>query len=345
MGRVGDGGLQMGRREGSGCGVRGRRVWLLALVVLMASCSGSAAEVEIAAGPSDGTPDPSEVTTAPADAPSATSAPEPPTATPAEYQGALTALDDRLSGARDELRRHRAPAGLPEAISALRAQVDGGRGALAAVVPPATVTAAHEELDTALLDLSFELTSLESAAAAQEVCAGDSAIRRLGDSDAAAAVREASARLAESDPLEEYTVGAFVPAPDKQRNRRGRNGDLRRGRRGGAGRLEITGSPDYDSLLKLRVKKRGIRNVYVRRNASVTVESLPDGTYEIYLAQGRDWSDADNRFTRECSFSVFDDKLTFETTSTQYTIYQLELLESFFGNATSTTLDPDDFPN
>lgn len=324
-----------------------RSASLLLVVMLVTACNGATGELETARGPSDGVPVAPDEQSAPSAVPSPTPTPSPVplTATPQEYQTALTALDDSLAAALDGLEARRAPVGLSEAIADVREQLDSERGALAAVVPPETVAAAHSELDTALSDLSFELSVLEADAAAQVVCAGDASIRRLGDGDGAAGVREASARLVESDPLEEYTVGTFVPAQDKQRNRRGRNGDLRRGRRGGTGRLEITGSPDFDSLLKLRINERGIRNVYVRKNTEVTVESLPDGTYEVYLAQGRDWSKGDSRFTRDCSFSVFDETLDFQTTSTQYTIYQLELLESIFGNATSTVLDPEAFPN
>ena len=325
----------------------GLRVWrggavLLAAVMLLAACTGGAGEsLELADAPS-----------APASpAPVATSSPPPttpalpPETTAGEYQAALTALDERMAAGMADLRRRRSPVGLAAEIADVRALVDAEQSALAALPPPTTVADAHAELQTALADLSVELSVLESEAASQVVCAGDSAVRRLGDSDGAAALREAAARLRESDPREQFTVGESVPAEGRQRNRRGRNGELRPGRRGGAGELRITGGPDSDSLIKLRKGGQGIRNIYVRRNASVTVTDLPDGRYRVFLAQGRDWSKDDSRFTRDCSFHVFDQRLHFRTTSTQYTIYELELLESVFGNASKSDVTPEDFPS
>lgn len=337
---------------GQRVGFIGWRVQVRALCVaalLLAACSGGADEV--GAG---GTEAGDTTTETGADSgteravdpvlslPSAS--PAPAASTPEAYQAELTALDDRLAEAMRALGKRRSIVGLTEAIAELRATVDAEHATLGGLEPPETVADAHAELDVALSDLSTALTSLETDAQSRMVCAGESALRQLGNSDGAAAVREAAARLAESDPAQTYTVGEFVPEDGEQRNRRGRNGELRRGRRGGLGELKITGSPNSDSLLKLRIKKRGIRNVYVRRNTTVTIDGLPDGRYEVYLAQGKDWNGDTNRFTRSCSFSKFDDKLNFRTTSTQYTIYQLELLESFFGNATTTDLDPEDFP-
>jgi hypothetical protein len=266
-------------------------------------------------------------------------------ATPEEYQQVLTEIDERLAERFDEVSRTRSPVGLPDALATLRRQVDEGRAALAQVVPPDTVAAAHDELDDALSDLSGDLSTLESQAASNVVCAGSAAVRRVGNGDGAAAVREAAATLADSDPVEEYTVGTFVPERGKQRHRRGRNGDLAPGRRGGLGQLRITGSPESDSLIKLRIKKREIRNVYVRSDTTVEVNDLPDGKYDIFITQGVDWDSKSNRFTRECTFSRLDDQFEFTTTASQYTVWELELLESVLGNAPSSPMDPEDFPN
>jgi hypothetical protein len=322
------------------------RVWMPALVVLAAvACSSGAEEADQDAPTPGGVP-----ASAPADGATEAgsgSAPSPQatTATPEEYQQALTGLDERLADGFAEVNKLRSPVGLPEAVAALRDQVDEERATLAQVVPPETVADAHAELDVALSDLSTDLTALESEAASNVVCAGNAAVRRAGNSDGAAAVREAAGRLIESDPVEEYTVGTFVPEDGDERNRRGRNGDLRPGRRNGPGVLKVKGSPEHDALLKLRIKKRGIRNVYVRAGSNVEVTDLPDGNYDVFIAQGVDFNRKSGRFTRECSFSRLDDPLRFRSTAAQYSVWELELTETVFGNAPSSPMDPKDFPS
>lgn len=301
---------------------------------MVAACSGASDDDETAP-PTPDTP----TSSAPSAVPSS-----PPATSAADYQAALSALDEQLAKPVRKLRRQRKPGKLAETVMNLRGRVDDARTALAAVPPPTEVADAHSELDTALSNLSSDLTGLEAAASSGGVCAGDAAIRRLSNSDAADAVRQAAAGLADSG-SEEFTVGAFLPEKRKERNRRGRNGDVRPGVHGGLGQLQITGAPNSDALIKLRVKDRPIRDVYVRKGSTVTVEGLPDGNYRTFLAQGRDWDDEARRFTRDCAFSRFDDRMKFTTTATQYTFYQLQLFETIGGNATSTELSPDEFPD
>jgi hypothetical protein len=316
---------------------------LVALMVMACSRGGEpAAEPEAQDGP---TTPAASATAASAQVESAAPSPASTAATPEEYQQVLTQIDERLAERFEEVSKVRSPVGLPDALATLRRQVDEGRAALAEIVPPEAVGRAHDELDAALSGLSADVSTVENAAASNLVCAGSAAVRRIGNNDGAAAVRAAGAGLAESDPVEEYTVGTFVPEPGKQRHRRGQNGDLEPGRRSGLGVMRITGSPESDSLIKLRIKKRGIRNVYVRSDSTVEVNDLPDGRYAIFIAQGTDWDGRSNRFTRQCSFSRLDGTFEFTTTETQYTVWELELLESVLGNAPSSPVDPGDFPN
>jgi hypothetical protein len=315
-------------------------VWVLTLVVLTSvACSPGAEEVSTDETTPVAVPD----SPAPEAAPEPSPSPERIAATAEEYQQALSVLDDRLAERIKRVAALKGPKGLAERVGDLRDRVDEERATLAAMVPPETIADAHDELDVALSDLSLDLASVESDASSNAVCSGPAALRRTGNGDGAAAVREAVARFAQSDPVEDYVVGTFVPEGGKERNRRGRNGDLRPGKRGGIGEMRITGSPDSDVLIKLRVKKQGIRNVYVRKNSTVKVSRLPDGKYDVYVARGVDWNDKTGRFMRECSFSRLNSPFEFTTTSTQYTIGELEL-DTLFGNVPSTTLDPEEFP-
>jgi hypothetical protein len=322
------------------------RVGMPALVALMVMACSRGGEPAVEPDAQVGPTTPAASATA-ASAPVESAAPSPAStaATPEEYQQVLTQLDERLAERFEEVSRVRSPVGLPDALATLRRQVDEGRAALAEIVPPEAVAQAHDELDAALSGLSADVSAVENAVASNVVCAGSAAVRRLGNSDGAAAVREAVAGLADSDPVEAYTVGTFVPEPGKQRHRRGRNGDLEPGRHGGLGIMKITGSAESDSLIKLRIKKRGIRNVYVRSDSTVEVNDLPDGRYAIFIAQGIDWDGKSHRFTRQCSFSRLDDTFEFTTTETQYTVWELELLESVLGNSPSSPVNPSDFPN
>src|SRR3712207_7510291 len=49
-----------------------------------------------------------------------------------------------------------------------------------------------------------------------------------------------------------------------------------------------------------------------------------DGTYRIYTASGQDWNTAKKGFTRDCSFSKFDDTFKFTTTSYSSSIWRSE---------------------
>jgi hypothetical protein len=315
------------------------RAWALVLTMVMAvGCSNGAGQTTDGPPPEPGGGSTREQVSEAASAAPASVSPE-------EYQQALTTLDEQLAAGFGDIAKIMKPAGLAESVADLRDQVDQQRSALAGLVPPENVAAAHTDLDAALLQLSDNLSVLEGEASSGAVCAGGAAVRRASNSDGAAAVRAAAESLASADPAAQYAVGAFVPEPQDERNRRGRNGDLRNGRRGGSGEIKITGAPDHDAVIKLRDGDEGIRDIYVRKGTTVTVNEIPDGNFDAFLALGVDWNKSTGRFTRECAFSRFDDKLEFTSTATTYSIWELQLARTAFGNAPSTPVDPAEFPD
>jgi hypothetical protein len=324
--------MQLGRRLLA-------RAWVLALMMVVAvACSNGAEQTTDESTPDAGGGATSEPVSEAASAAPASVSPE-------EYQQALATLGEELAAGFGEIAKIKKPAGLTEAVANLRGQVDQQRSSVAEVVPPENVAAAHADLDAALLQLSDDLSVLEDEASSGAVCAGGAAVRRAGNSEGAAAVRAAAEGIASADPAAQYTVGSFVPKQEDEKNRRGRNGDLRAGKRGGNGELQISGSPNSDAVIKLREGDESVRNVYVRKGTTVNVNEIPDGNYDVYAAQGVDWNESTGRFTRECIFSHFDDKLEFTTTATTYSVWQLQLTETAFGNAPSSPVDPAEFPD
>ena len=85
--------------------------------------------------------------------------------------------------------------------------------------------------------------------------------------------------------------------------------------------------------------------VYVRSKGSFTAKGIRSGTYRIYTASGADWNAAKKGFTRDCSFSKFDDTFKFTTTSVSASIWTVTLTPVVGGNASTSDVDPKSFPN
>jgi len=46
--------------------------------------------------------------------------------------------------------------------------------------------------------------------------------------------------------------------------------------------------------------------IYVHAASSATVNDVPDGNYEVYIATGTDWDPVNHLFTRGCGFQKMD---------------------------------------
>ena len=93
-----------------------------------------------------------------------------------------------------------------------------------------------------------------------------------------------------------------------------------------------------------RGSKRAAITVYVRARGKFTVTGVRDGTYQIYMSSGVDWDSRAKRYTRNCGFSRFDDSFKFNTTSRQYTIWEITLTPVAGGNASTSGVEPENFP-
>ncbi|MBB4751711.1 hypothetical protein [Actinoplanes lobatus] len=263
---------------------------------------------------------------------------------PVAFQASLDAADKELAAGVNTLRAATTPRAVAGAADALAETARTQESALSALTAPAAASTAHGDLVSALSALADELSSVSGAAEGRSVCTGGSAAAALGRADAATDLRTAIAALAASDPAAKYRFGSFVPAVAKDQNRRKPNATYLTRITGGSGQLKVDNGNAVDTVVKL-VKvgaKKPTVAVYIRGNKKVTTGRIKDGTYQVYLASGVDWDG--KRFTRDCAFSKFDDSLKFTTTSRQYTIWELSLKEVFGGNASSSDVDPDEFP-
>ena len=325
---------------------RRRRTMLLVgaglAVVLLAGCCG----VSVLMFARDDDPEPRGVSGTPRPSASAPGPAAPVEVSAAQYQQELTAVDKSLSGALATLKAARNPKAIRTAAGSFATAARTGGTELAALTPPATAATGHDSLLTALEDLASAVEETASAAEERQVCAGGSATALFSRSPAVDRMRDAAAQLAAADPAQAYKIGTFLTGDIKDTARRMGNGTYVKRTRGGSGLLKITNGESVDKVISLvpTSGKKPATTVYVRGKSKHSVNGIRDGTYRIYLTAGVDWDAGQRRFTRNCRFAQFDDTMKFTTTSRQYTIWEITLKPTVGGNASTTDVDPDAFP-
>lgn len=96
------------------------------------------------------------------------------------------------------------------------------------------------------------------------------------------------------------------------------------------------------------VKLENVRNaskyilVYVRANEETTVQT-EDGTYILKYTTGPFWYGDGIMFGKNGGYARADDHLTFRTTSTQYTSYEITLYTVLNGNMSTEDIEAEDF--
>jgi len=143
-----------------------------------------------------------------------------------------------------------------------------------------------------------------------------------------------------SDPAEP-TPGPSGPRPD--------NGAVvvTRGT-SGHGELAIENGTDQDALVTLALRGSAVRAVYVRSSSTTDLRGIPDGTYDIFVAQGEGWNRELRRFTEFPAYSKFDDPAPFqtvrETGAIRYTRLSITLQPVSGGSTSTVPVDPDAYP-
>jgi hypothetical protein len=262
--------------------------------------------------------------------------------TPEQYVQALAAADAAIGASFSKLKTSDSAAfakAAPAASSAIRAEA----GKLRATQPPAAAATVHGQLTLELESLGDMVD--ESASAKQE-CPAASPWATVLQSGWADGIREDAKKLTAANP--KYKFGVFLPAAPKETKNRLKNGTFLKRPSGGSGHLKIkNGAADTTvSLVPVKGKKpKPVLTVYVRGGGTFTAKGVRDGTYRVFTASGEDWNKAKKGFTRDCSFSKFDDTFKFTTTSVSASIWTITLTPVVGGNASTSDVDPNAFPS
>ena len=112
----------------------------------------------------------------------------------------------------------------------------------------------------------------------------------------------------------------------------------------GLGELTISNGNAREGVVKLVAGDKRM-SIYIGRKATATIRGIPDGNFEVYFASGVSWDGKRNTFSRNCGFTRFEDKMKFTSGGGQYTTYRITLNVIAGGNASTRSIDPDDFPS
>ncbi|MDR7274130.1 hypothetical protein [Catenuloplanes atrovinosus] len=276
--------------------------------------------------------------------PTPAASPTPVAMTPGQYQAMLSAMDGAIQPAWDKMNKTTKPDDLSTAADELGEMLALQAEELERVTAPESVSDAHEQLVAALSALSTDVLDTSLSAEGSTLCTGSSAVNVVSRSQGGAAMRDASTALTAADPASNFKVGGWMPKALKEENRRPPNGNYYRQVRGGLGELKVDNGGDRDALVNLVKNGQSSPEMsfYVHAKGNFTATSINDGAYTIFVTSGSDFDGT--RFNRDCDFSKFDESITFETTAEQYTIWEISLQATTGGNASTSDVDPNAFP-
>jgi hypothetical protein len=113
----------------------------------------------------------------------------------------------------------------------------------------------------------------------------------------------------------------------------------------GRGVLTVNNAGQRDAVFVLQYPNyQTLISAYVRAGETANVSGIPDQTYYFLYTAGDGWDCAAARFTQNVTYRRSEDTLTFVTTGTQYTEWEITLQLSSGGNSAAAPLNPGDFP-
>ncbi|HEX4815480.1 MAG TPA: hypothetical protein VFV66_22280 [Nonomuraea sp.] len=113
---------------------------------------------------------------------------------------------------------------------------------------------------------------------------------------------------------------------------------------GGRGVLKVKNGTSRDGVITLVKGRTKAISFYVRARSTASVKDVRDGTYRIYFTTGYQFSTSRKRFTRAAMYQRFNDRLRFSSTATTWSVWTLTLHPVKGGRATTSPVDPKDFP-
>ena len=265
-----------------------------------------------------------------------------------EYNTRLTKAIDPLASALERLARARTYKGLEGRVTGVASAAAKAASELSKITPPAEIAAGHARLVSALRAFSGDLGGLSSRVDDRALCTGSVVRAELGDADGTSALRDALAAVSAKLPKDPPALK--LPRAGQKGGSRLSNGALiRAGNRGGRGELTIDNGGSADAVVTLSKGRRPAISVYVRRNKDFTVKGVPDGSYTVFFTGGADWDTKARAFGRRCAFQRFEDSMRFRTTRVGSQIlwqnYRITLQPVIGGNASTSDVDPNDFPD
>lgn len=111
----------------------------------------------------------------------------------------------------------------------------------------------------------------------------------------------------------------------------------------GDGELQIKNGTDLDAVAKLIRDGTSVFTVYIKANSTYTMENITDGIYWLAFVQGSNWDTTTKTFTRNTQYSAFEDTFDFETSDTEYTIFEITLNPVIGGTAETNPVNPSQF--
>jgi hypothetical protein len=114
---------------------------------------------------------------------------------------------------------------------------------------------------------------------------------------------------------------------------------------GGMGELLIKNGTDSDALVILTgLDEQAVKTAYIHAAESFNMTGIHDGTYLLFFSKGDAFSEETYRFTQNATYQRMDTTIPFETTASQYTVWELTLYGVAGGTVGSERVDPEDFP-
>ncbi len=113
----------------------------------------------------------------------------------------------------------------------------------------------------------------------------------------------------------------------------------------GKGELLIKNGTDGDGVVVLAESEdKPVMAAYLRAGASYRMLGIANGNYQLFFSTGNSWDGNDKRFTENVKYQRFEDEFPYQSTLTQYTIWEVTLCPILGGNAATERVGPNQVP-
>ncbi|MEV0188494.1 hypothetical protein AB0I39_08180 [Kitasatospora purpeofusca] len=305
--------------------------------MLLAACSGGSDGGSGSGGSSSAASSPSDGFSA---LPAPTYTPTP-TPTPTPYGPVLAGYVDPVGAALGKINPAADLAGFMASLQEAAGAANSASSGLGLSTTPVAVGTTKRQLVTALSQLATDLTKIRTDIKAKSFCTTGSAFAQVGLSEGLKAIPGALAEMTAAG----YTTNFAVPQTPQQQTRSLDNGAfVTKGKLRGEGELNIDNAEGTtDSVVTLSKTGKAVHSLYVGKGKKASIKGIEDGTYDVFFSDGIDWDPSLKMFTQDCSYTKFDETLAFETGKT-YSIWSITLTAKVGGNAKTSDVDEENFP-